>query len=88
MMAEPTRVRFWLWLIRFAGLIVPRRLRADWALAATGIYGVIAYLVSQRTQEMGIRLALGAQPKDIFRLILTEGVKLIAAGILFGLLVR
>lgn len=54
-------------------------------LAAVGIYGVVAYSVAQRTGELGIRLALGAQGKDILQLILGENLKLIAAGIAFGL---
>ena len=71
---------------RFRAILVGIFALAALALAAAGIYGVIAYLVNQRTQEVGIRIALGAQPKDIFRLIVTEGVKLITVGLLFGLL--
>jgi putative ABC transport system permease protein len=71
---------------RFRATLVGLFALAALVLAATGIYGVIAYLVSQRRNEMGIRLALGAESKDILRLIVGEGLKLIGAGILLGLM--
>lgn len=55
-------------------------------LAATGLYGVMAYLVSGRSKEFGIRLALGASGKDLLRLVLTEGITLVGVGMLLGLL--
>jgi|HubBroStandDraft_6_1064221.scaffolds.fasta_scaffold02750_7 predicted permease len=54
-------------------------------LAAIGIYGVMAYSFSQRTHEIGIRIALGAQRMDIFRMAVSEGMQLVAIGLVIGL---
>ncbi|HEX8922815.1 MAG TPA: FtsX-like permease family protein, partial [Pyrinomonadaceae bacterium] len=54
-------------------------------MAAVGIYGVIAYSVAQRTNEIGIRLALGAQQRDVLKMILGQGIKLTLIGVAVGL---
>ena len=56
-------------------------------LAAVGLYGIIAYSVSQRLQEIGIRLALGADRRDVVRLILRQGVSLTLLGLAAGLII-
>jgi ABC-type antimicrobial peptide transport system permease subunit len=54
-------------------------------LGVIGIYGVLSFLVSKRTREIGIRIALGAQRRDVLWLVMKEGVKFSFAGITFGL---
>jgi ABC-type antimicrobial peptide transport system permease subunit len=55
-------------------------------LASVGIYGVISYVVAQRVHEIGLRIALGARPVDVMRLILAGGGKLVAAGVVAGMM--
>ncbi len=54
-------------------------------LALVGIYGAVAYTVEQRTGEIGVRMALGAQARDVLQLILSQGMKPVLFGLLIGL---
>jgi putative ABC transport system permease protein len=73
--AEP-RMRAWL-LALFAGVAL--------TLAAVGVYGVVGYLVGQRTQEIAVRLALGARERSVLALMLWEGLRPIAIGLVAGI---
>jgi putative ABC transport system permease protein len=64
-------------LTAFAGIAV--------FLAAVGLYGVVAYTVTQRTQEIGLRMAIGARPGDVLRMVLAEGLKIATIGVVLGI---
>jgi predicted permease len=75
-------------------LLIPLRLAASllaalgaiaFLLAGVGLYGLISYSVSQRTRELGIRIALGARPREVLGMVARQGVILTGAGVLFGL---
>jgi predicted permease len=74
--SQPTRLLTWL-LSGFAGVAL--------VLAAVGVYGVMSYVVSRRTHEIGIRMALGAHPGDVLRLIMQTGIRLTVIGLAIGL---
>ena len=79
MAATVAQPRFRTWLIGiFAALAL--------MLAAVGVYGVMSYSVTQRTSEIGIRVTLGAQPWDVFRIIVGQGFKLALVGVGVGLI--
>jgi putative ABC transport system permease protein len=75
-----TRDRFGMLVLgTFAGLAL--------ILAAVGLYGVVAYFVTQRTNEIGIRIALGAEPRGIQRLVVFESLRIVLVGVSLGLVV-
>jgi len=69
---------------RFSTLLLAIFAGVAMVLASVGIYGVMSYTVTQRTHEMGIRLALGAQPLDVLRLIVGRGMLLAFTGVALG----
>lgn len=73
---QDRRFQMWMFVV-FAGLAL--------GLAAVGLYGLLAYMVSARTREIGIRMALGAQITDVLRMVIRQGLVLAGLGVLIGL---
>jgi putative ABC transport system permease protein len=71
--------------LRFNALLMSLFAALSLLLGAVGVYGVISYSVSQRLQEIGIRIALGAKPRDILGLVLARGMMPVVAGVAIGL---
>lgn len=70
---------------RFVLVLVAAFGGAALLLAGIGLFGVMAYLVAQRTSELGVRLVLGARPGDVLRLVMRDGMRLVGAGLVVGL---
>ena len=71
---------------RFAMFLLSMFSATALVLAVVGIYGVLAYSVAQRRQELGVRMALGARKSDILKLVVRQGVQLTAIGVVIGLI--
>ena len=74
-----------LWVIRAAGRTLLGLAALALLLAAIGVYGVKSYVVAQRTREIGIRLALGASPREIVWMLLRDGARMTLVGVAIGL---
>ena len=73
------------WQFRLFGFMFGIFGAAALFLAGIGVYGVLSFSVSQRTQEMGVRIALGAQRRDVLRLVVRQGITLAMLGVLLGM---
>jgi ABC-type antimicrobial peptide transport system permease subunit len=69
---------------RITGILVGVFGMVALALASVGLYGVVAYTTRQRTREIGVRMAVGAQQEQVFRMVVLQGLKLTATGLAIG----
>ncbi len=70
---------------RFTMLLLASFATGALLLTAIGLYGLIAFIVAQRTREIGVRVALGAQPRDVVRLVMRRGILLVGTGLAVGI---
>jgi ABC-type antimicrobial peptide transport system permease subunit len=70
---------------RFAVIVTASLGAMGLLLAAIGLYGVLAFSVAQRTREIGVRVALGAMPREVLRMVVGEGLRVVAIGVTIGL---
>jgi predicted permease len=73
------------WMVRWETTVLLMFGMLALVLAAVGLYGVMAFHVGQRTQEIGVRMTLGARPAEVYRLILREGMKIALSGVALGI---
>src|SRR5208283_1865011 len=76
-----------LWVQRLSGQLLGAFGLLALALSTIGIYGVVSYSVERRRHEIGIRMALGATPADVQAMVLSEGIRMVAVGVIAGLAV-
>ena len=85
-MKQSLQGAFGFFVFRLAAILAAAMGIIGLVLAVVGVYGLVSFAASQRTREIGIRMALGADPSDILNLVLKQGVRLVVAGVILGMI--